>query len=962
MPCTVAALVRTMASLWCCLVILLFASAAQGQTASLRGTVVDQTGARVPSTTVTVTDAGGTPHTVTSDGNGTYVFPQLAPGTYTLQASAAGMGVQQPLSLTLKTGVQTENLTLQVQAEKQQVDVQGQVGPSISTENVNNATAIVLRGNDLQSLGDSQEDLSQDLQALAGPSAGPSGGELFVDGFSGGTLPSKESIDEIKINQNPFSPEYDKLGYGRIEISTKSGGQQMHGLTFFNIGDSVWNSRDPYAQQKAPFLLREYGGNTGGPFNHRLAYFLNVEGAAIDNGAIINGYTLDQADLAISPFNSVFNVPQRRIIVSPRLDYQLDDNNRFSFLYRAEQANICDSGVGGLNLTSVSNYVHALSHTFQASETATVGAHLVNEARFQFFRIGSSTVPNTTASQVQVLGAFNGGGSQLGPLYDTQDNFEFQDYVTLIHRQHTFHFGARVRETNESNVSRANFDGTFTFAGGFGPELNASNQPVLDGAGNPIIIPLQSIERYRRTLLFQQMEDSPAQIRTLGGGATQFLANAGQPTLSASQSDIGVFFGDEWQVTPNLTISPGLRYEWQTNLSDWRDLAPRLGVAWRPGKSKFVVRAGFGMFYDRFALANVITVLRFNGLTQQQYAVNNPDSFPNAPPLTVPSSIQELSPSLRAPYLMQSVLSLERQLAQNTTVAITYSNTHGLHQLRTEDRNAPLAGTFNPSTPGSGVFPLGFAAPVFQMASDGLYNQNQLIANVNSRLNSAFSFFGRYTFSRALSNTDGLGTVPANPYNYSGEYGPAMTDIQNSVVVGGSYERWNVRIAPMLTMRSGPPFDITTGSDVYGDTLFNARPGIPSDLSKPGLIQTQYGLLDPNPSPNEQTLSRNYGRGPGYLYLSLNVTKLFKFGGRPLPAASSGGGSGSAENSRYTFSITGSWRNVLNHDNPGPIIGDITSPLFGQPNQSYQATSFGGTGFLENANNRRLEIQAKFIF
>jgi hypothetical protein len=305
---------------------------------------------------------------------------------------------------------------------------------------------------------------------------------------------------------------------------------------------------------------------------------------------------------------------------------------------------------------------------------------------------------------------------------------------------------------------------------------------------------------------------------------------------------------------------------------------------------------------------------------------------------------------------------MERQLARRTTLAVTYTNSHGLDQLRTLDVNAPLPGTHNPSVPGSGVFPLGFAAPVFQMTSDGLYNQNQLIVNVNSKLTSSLSFFSNYTLNRALSNTDGLTTIPANPYNFSGEYGPAITDIRNSVVLGGTFERWKFRIAPMLRMSSGAPFDVTAGSDVYGDTLFNARPGISPDPNKPGLIQTQYGLLDPNPSPGEPTLPRNYGRGPGYVLFNLRLTKLFEFGRMPGSRATQSGGTtpSASENHRYTISLAASFRNIINHNNPGPIIGDITSPFFGRANQSAGAASFGGTGFLESANNRRLEFQMKF--
>ena len=115
-----------------------------------------------------------------------------------------------------------------------------------------------------------------------------------------------------------------------------------------------------------------------------------------------------------------------------------------------------------------------------------------------------------------------------------------------------------------------------------------------------------------------------------------------------------------------------------------------------------------------------------------------------------------------------------------------------------------------------------------------------------------------------MSNTDGVTTFPANPYSFAGEYGPAATDIRNRVTAGGSINfRWGVRISPFVVVQSGMPFDITTGNDPYGTTIFNARPGIATDPNKPGVIQTAYGLLDPNPTAGERIVSRNSGRGPG---------------------------------------------------------------------------------------------------
>src|SRR5215475_12262542 len=459
-------------------------------------------------------------------------------------------------------------------------------------------------------------------------------------------------------------------------------------------------------------------------------------------------------------------------------------------------------------------------------------------------------------------------------------------------------------------MSPQNFGGTFTFSGGDAPVLDSSNQPVLDSSGKPLFAPITSIERYRRMLLFQSLGFTPSRIRELGGGATQFSINAGNPVSSASQFDVGLFVGDDWRVRPNLTLSLGLRYETQTNIHDWRDVAPRVGVALAPGaggknsRPKTVIRAGVGVFYDRFALSNTLTALRYNGVVQQQYVVANPDFFPTIPSLSSlagfqpTQTIQQVSATLRAPYIMQSAISFERQLPFNTTVAVTYANSHGPHLLRSQDVNAPLPGTYNPLIPNSGVFPLGKPGPVFQMESSGNYNQHQLITNVNARINKDVSLTGSYVFNRAMSDTDGVGTFPAKPYDLTGEYGPAATDIRHRFSLSGSFNtKWNVRLSPFVILDSGPPFDITVGRDLYGTTLFNGRPGIPNDTNKPGLIRTSYGLLDPNPTPDEKILPRNYGRGRGTVTVNLRLTKTIEFGGERGSAATQqrgpgGGGEG----------------------------------------------------------------------
>jgi hypothetical protein len=957
------------------------------QTATLRGQVTDESGALVPGAKVSVNAAGGAAKATKSDEGGAYNLTGLAPGDYSVQASAPRLVQTQPAKIALKPGPQVLNLVLRVAAMSERVTVTENGPTPVSTDAANNASALVLSGADLDALPDDLDDLAADLQALAGPSAGPNGGTIFVDGFSGGQLPPKESIREIRINQNPFSAEYDKLGYGKIEIFTKPGSDKYRGSAQWNFANDFWNTRNPYSPEKAYFLLNEFEGNAGGPLTAKSSFTVDAQRNMVDNGSIFDTVTVNPQTLAIQPLAGVLVTPGRYTNVSPRIDYQVSQNQTLMFRYGITHSDVQDNGIGGFDLVSRGYHSQFTNQTVQAADTVVLGS-AVNETRFQFYRSATQAIANSTSPTIQVLQSFNGGGATLGRTFDAQNSYELQNYTSIVKGPHAWRFGIRLRGQTDDNVSPQNFNGTFTFAGGtLAPVLNAENQPL------PEMAPITSIESYRRTLLFQQLGDTPAQIRALGGGATQFSIATGAAELAVHQFDGAIFAGDEWRARPNFTLSWGLRYEAQTNMHDWRDIAPRLAIAWAPGGSgkkaaRTVLRAGFGTFYDRFALANTMAAERYNGLVQQQIVVSNPDFYPAVPSPAALAGfqstqvIQEIGSRLRAPYILQSAVSMERQLPANTTLAVTYTNSHGLHVLRSEDINAPRTGTYDPNVPNSGVFPLGHPGAVDLMESSGLYNQNQLISNVNSKLNSGFSLFGFYVFNRARSNTDGIGTFPANPYSGAGEYGPAATDVRHRVTVGGSINlKWAVRISPFVVMQSGAPFDITSGNDAYGTTLFNARPGIATDLSKPGLIQTAYGLLDPNPGPGETILSRNYGRGPGQYNVNLRISKTIGFGRERGAAAGTSGGSVSGAGAamqaatgrglggiigtpstshRFNVSIGLSIRNLLNHTNPGPIIGNITSPYFGTANQIAGAQN--GEGFYETANNRRLESQIKFTF
>ena len=596
---------------------------AQPATGTLRGVVTDPSGGFIPGAAVTATGAHGPKSAITGD-TGEYVFVGLVPGSWTVKSTAPGFELAEPVKLTLAPGNNTVNLQMHVEANRQEVTVTATTAPEVSLDPGQSAAAQVMHASDLDSLADDPDDLLADLQALAGPAAGPDGGQIFIDGFTAGdgALPSKDAIREIRINQNPFSPEFDTLGTGHIEILTKPGSDHLRGEAYFSYGDGLFNARNPYGNEKAPFSLRDFGASLSGRINANGSFFLDFDRRAIDNGAVINGSTLNPQTLAIvSPFNEVGVTPLRRLYVGARADYQLNSKNTLMVRYEPNLNSSRDAGIGSYTLPSEGYNSSLMEHSIQATETMLIGTNTVNRTRFQFKHQNYSQTPDRTDPATIVVNAFNGGGA-LGGLHDyIHHHYEVQNNTTRTSGVHTWRFGVRLRAVSIVDTSEQNFNGTYVFGGAYAPVLDANNQPVAPGVVcNPVVpsagcTTISSIEQYRRTLLFGQLGFSPQMIQALGGGATQFSIDTGNPVVNVGGADAGLYVGDDWKVKPNLTLSLGMRYETQDNIRDHADFSPRLAVAWAPGGSaknaapKTVIRAGFGIFYDRFSEQNVLLAL-----------------------------------------------------------------------------------------------------------------------------------------------------------------------------------------------------------------------------------------------------------------------------------------------------------------------------------------------------------------
>jgi hypothetical protein len=775
------------------------AGADERGTAALGGRVTDPLGSLIVGAQVRASGPSGAKATRT-DGQGVYALQGLRPGTHTVTVTKDGFSPYTSEGVVLTADHTTPlDVQLAVAPVTETVTVK-EAAPALSLAPEENAGAIVIKGRDLDSLPDDPDEMMEALQALAGPAAGPNGGQVFIDGFTGGRIPPKSSIREIRLNANPFSAEYDRLGFGRIEILTKPGTDQLRGETSFRFDDAALNTRNPFAPNKPPYERRDWEANLSGPLAAgKASFFLDFDRRTVHDNQIVNAKVLGP-DLAAVPFNVAVVTPQQRTTVSPRIDWQVSPSHTVSARYTYTSSGQDEAGIGGFSLPSRAYDTSQRQHTFQLTETGVYGK-VINETRLRFWSEHQGKNGDDSMPTLQVQDAFTGGGAQVGPSFNDQHRWELQNVTSWTLGTHALRAGFRLRTVSEQDLARQGFGGSVVFAGGgLGPELDAGGDLVVGPDGQPVLVPITNLERYRRTLLLERRGLTPTEVRLLGGGASQLQIVGGNPEAGVRQWDIAPFLQDDWRVTPDFLLSLGLRYETQSNIDSHVNLAPRLGFAWSPGgkgpsgQPRTVVRGGFGLFYDRFGEDLTLRARRFDGVREQQYVVSDPAvldqvlfdengnvaSLPSAAQLTrfaLPQTTWTVAPDLRAPYTLQSSLSLERLLPGNFTVTGTFIVSQARRQLRSRNVNAPLP---------DGQVPLGAAAGnVYQVESTGRLNQYQGIVGLNNRLSRTLTLFARYFLAWARSDTDGAGTFPASSYDLSSEYGRAAIDVRHRFVLGG---------------------------------------------------------------------------------------------------------------------------------------------------------------------------------
>jgi hypothetical protein len=891
----------------------------QPRSASLQGTITDPSGAVVPGAVIQLRGPGREQRAKTG-GTGQYSFPSLAAGTYRIRVTAKGFSIMQKKELVVGPA-SVFDVQMAIQGEAQVINVDDQLR-RVSTDPASNGSAVVMREREIGVLSDDPDELALQLQILAGPAPGPNGGTVYIDGFTGGNLPPKSSIREVRINSNPFSPEYDHPGFARVEIFTKPGSEALRGQAFAQFAGRPLNSRNPLLAQstRPPYSTQFYGFNLSGPLiRNRASFTVDAEGRRIHEDAAVLATTLD-ADGSPLKISQALPTPQSRYSISPRLDLTLNPRNTLVVRYQELRIGLDNLGVGDFNLASRAFRETQAEHTVQITETAVVSPHATNETRFQYLRSSTRDAANSAAPAIEVQGAFTGGGATTGNSSNVTNNGEVTNTSTHIRAKHTLKWGGRVRESRLTDASVNNFAGTFTF---------------------------YTLDQYRQ------------------GAPSQFSLNAGTPTARVQQTDAGLFVNDDWRLRANLTLSYGLRYEAQTNMRGHADFAPRIGIARSIGKT--VLRAGAGVFYDRLPLAATLNNLRYNGITQQSFLILNPTFFPMVPPaaaleaLQQPQQLRPVFAGIQSPRLYQASVAMERQFNQASRVSLTWTGTRGVHLLNTRNINAPA----------NGVYPTGGREIRLLTESVGLSSLNQLVATASVNRKKLF-LFGYYALSYGMDNNEGL---PADPHNVRAEWGPSTYgDIRHRAVLGGAIPLlWKASVTPFLAANSGTPYNITTGFDPDLTGYPTARPSlIPGAVcTGAGLVYApQFGCFNLNPPAGTAVIGRNYGRGPANVTLALRASRTWAFGregqsgatdsgsthsGMPAPAPTSGA------TRKYNLTLSASSLNALNRANYGPPNGDLSSGYFGQ----YR--SLGGMvvmmhGGAPSAYNRKIDLQLRFTF
>lgn len=834
---------------------------------TLRITVVDPSGAVIVGATVTVTsaeDAARSPAPdVTSDASGIATVPGLAPGRYTVKAAFPGFETREMKDVRVRAGDNKQVAVLPIQKMEASVTV-GQDKQQAAADPRGHSFGTTLTREEIEALSDDPQQLQQQLQDMAGP-----GAVIRVDGFEGGALPAKAQIRSIRISRDQFAAEFHSAGGVSIEIITQPGQGPIRYFSNFRARDGGLSGRSPFVSRRGPESNVNYGfGMGGGLIKDKSSFNLNVFG--------IDSYDTPNLNVVLpnGTHSEALGIksPRDNLFVNGQADYALTLDQTLRFGYNLSSFTNDNQGVGGYDQIERAYSTENRVHNFRVQHFGPLGRRAFSRSRLQIFWTDTDTVSATQAPTIQVNGAFTSGGAQIsGGEHSRRVNFGSDlDYVR---GHHSIRTGLLVDAGWFRSDAASNFFGTYTF--------NSLDDYVANRPSN-----------YTRRL--------------------------GDPNLSFRNVQAGFYVQDDIRPRKNLTFSPGLRYEVQTHVGDYRNVGPRFGTTWAPSASgQTTLRASAGIFYDWLGTGTYEQALRVDGFRQQELNIFDP-SYPDPGDLgqVLPINRYLLEQGYHMPRITRLSAGIDQGLLKNVRVSATYSYQRGSRLSRGLNENAPV----------DGVRPDPLFRNIVEVVSDAASRQHQLQidSNINpGALLPAFNgprvnwkrstVFLNYTLARLRNNTDGPFALPATG-SLSAEWGPAANDVRNRINVAFNNQIIrNFLVSLNVNASTGDAYTLLTGGDDNHDGVYNDRP---------------LGV------------GRNTLRTEGQVTVNTFIAYVFAFGRvQRLPPGIGVFGGGNAATvrtfdqnaARYRLQVFFQGQNLTNQANYFGYSGTLTSPFFGKP-------------------------------
>lgn len=753
---------------------------------SISGVLLDPSGAAISKGAVTLVGNKSEALAQTStDASGAFHFDKIDAGKYTVQFHADGFRDTQLAITITNRRVSSLRVVLPIQVQSETVTVAtGSDVPVVSTETSDNQNTNSVNRDALDRIPIFDQDYITAMSRFLDDNAiGTNGVSLVVNGIEAngpGVTPS--AVQEVKINNNPYSARFSRPGRARLEITTKSGTPNFHGSLNFMFRDSVFDASDAFAVVKPPERREYYEGSITGPIGHskRNSFLLALDDDILDQQDIMDVNAIAAAEsLGFGPIAQTLPNPTHHFFGSGRVFHDLENGDQFWIGYSYENRTSENQGAGGTTLPSAAIDTRFFEHEVNISYLHQFSPHWLNQVRFLVGHYNNATTSLDPEAQIAVSGLFTAGGAQ-ADLRRTEYHFDGTDFATYANGKHQLSFGIDVPD-----ISRRGYDDFTNRAG---------------------------------TYTFASSTDYSA------AAPSTYLVQTGQGHVVFLEKVLCGFVEDNIRVKPNFSLYLGLRYYWQNYFhDDPNNFAPRVSFAYASSdKSKTVIRGGAGIFYDRTGPSPIADLLHFNGVNLLRFIVEPPQlTYPIDPSVLaqIPTSVVVLDPRTRMPYTLQYSIGVERQVTSKSTLSAVYIGNRGIDVFRSIDANAPVLSN------GVWLAPNPSFGQVREMQSEGYLKGNAMEVTFRGKLNRYFSGQVQYTLSRTYNNTSGITYFPANSYDAAADWGLSDNDrLHKFDLLATTQPTRFFNFGVALSLYAGKPVDITTGGDDNHDGIINDRP------------------------------------------------------------------------------------------------------------------------------------------